>query len=352
MRLQVSLALLLGALSACEPPLPPGAYDPPKHLTTGGAQGGGFEDVRPDTGAPSAPPPGTAGGAGHDASVGVGGGDGGATGGTPGGDAGAPMSTEAQRLQKLAGLYLMRMDTFSTTNLMAGILGTIGTRDRISHLSAVEVRREGETLVAYERLCHQTFQHTCTTSSCKSLATTMSPAVINHLVAREYVTRKLSLSGNQLTADPTTVLIGYDAKGTDTSIPTTISDTRVWDTDSSRSGREGLLLNLRASVSFKNIDCNLYNVQTLTSSFEGPAGASDGSLSLVGSKGFTLTTDTKGETLGSSNTMDCDPNGQSAQITKRSELVRFAAVTLQELSNLWDCPAKEEWDRRLPPAAP
>lgn len=356
MKLHFLLALLFAALSACEPPLPDGAF----REDTGG--GGGMPGGSPvDAGREDVfliTPSMTGGGTENDAAVGlVGGGDAGVSGGvsgmggqTGGSDAGTgPLSEQAQRLQRLAGRYLMRMDMLSTVSVPQ-VTGPVKTSNRISHLSVVELARDGETIVANERLCHQTYQHRCLENSCTSVTTTMSPRVVDQLLGVPLTKRVFTFKGNDFSTDMPTQYLGFDAK-TNPALPTSNTDQRVWDTVSGGQ-REGLLLSLTARASLISISCDTYNVQSFAARFSGTALGSDGFPSLL-NKTFTLKTTTEATTL-ASNSRDCQPGKDNATSQVGNETVRFAAVAPEEFAGdlFWRCPDVSAWDKRLAAPAP
>ena len=346
MRQQLSLALLFGALGACELALPDDAYYPDAAVGAPvfiGQDAGRSEDsmavipLRPVGQADAATQPSTPGVG--DAGM--------SSGGTTGGrDAGAvALDPQEQRLQALAGRYLMRMDMKSSTTVTAlGI--SVRARNLISHLIVTDLYVEGKQLKANERLCYQTFLHACD-QNCDTLTTVMSEAVVDELVKLQQA-RSYTVNGTQLSSAAQDLNVGFDASS-NPSLPSAASDARVWDTIKGNNVKEGLLLTLDTRGRLKNLRCEVYNVQHFTSQLSGAMGGTSDRPSLDG-KSFKLTSTNNVVTLGSSNARDCQGDGNNSTTTKGEETVRFKAVSAEEFSenDFWGCPPAQEWSTRLP----
>jgi hypothetical protein len=345
MRQQLSLALLFGALGACELALPDDAYYPDAAVGAPvfiGQDAGRSEDsmavipVRPGGQADAATQPSTPGVG--DAGM--------SSGGTTGGrDAGpVALDPQEQRLQALAGRYLMRMDMKSSTSVTA--LGIeVRARNLVSHLIVAELYVENKQLKATERLCYQAFLHACD-RNCDTLTTVMSDAVVDELVKLQQV-RSYTVSGTTLSSAAQELNVGFDASSNQT-LPSA-GDARVWDTIKGNNVKEGLLLTLDTRGRLKNLRCEVYNVQHFTSQLSGAMGGTSERPSLEG-KSFKLTSTNNVVTLGSSNPRDCQGDGNNSTTTKGEETVRFKAVSAEEFSeqDFWSCPAAQEWNTRLP----
>jgi hypothetical protein len=357
MRLLLPLALLMVALYACEAPLPDGAYVPNERPPPGGDDDYDAEVkldgmVAPPIGGGTTSGPTGGGTTGGDAGVPGGTTGGGTTGGgtAGGGDAGTGLSEKAKRLEKLVGKYFMRMDMLSRARASSGPI-EVRTTNRSSHLLAVELRRDGERLIGYERMCYQTFEHTCL-ESCSSLRTTMNPNVKIDFVKMPYAERYYSFDGTTLRSEPQSALFGFDSQ-TNKALPSAYTDARLWDPATGNSVREGLMLRLESTGSLVGVTCNVYTVQEFISSFTGSADAGDGSnLSLL-NRSFVLSTSGVGKTLGASDNK-CMPTGNEAAPEDLGQSVRFAQVQPNEFDeqSFWGCPAQSEWDKRLAPPAP
>lgn len=251
-------------------------------------------------------------------------------------------SVEEQKLQSLAGLYLMRMDMLSSTTVTPIPGVTIKARSRISHLIATELYVANGQLHADEQLCHQTFAHVCT-EGCETLSTRMHPNVTN-LTTR--FPRTYAVQGDTLSGDKMTMLMGYDGSQ-DSSLPASGSDPRVWDPVPSAPPREGMMatLELKGKFPVPDKNCSVYTVQRFGSSFQGKLKAN----SLIDAT-FTLTLESSPgntKTIGS-NDSDCSGEGGASDVS--SATVRFAKTT-RDAKSLFDCPEPSEWDV-LPPPLP
>lgn len=366
MRLWVCFALLLSllVLTACNLPLPEGSYAPPDAAEMMAPPSVGQDAGRSDGAIVVPTIPGGGGGVGANDASGPGGPGGGvsqdggaldgadggiAGGGVGGGDAGPALSATALRLKKLEGRYLMRMDMLSTASATVAGLFTFATRNLVSHLVLTQLYVEGEQLKGTERLCYQTFKHVCT-NGCKSLATTMSDAVVTELRELESP-RSYTVNGNTLTGASQTMLLGFDATTNKTLPMAKANDPRVWDPIAG-GVREGMLLTLEMQSMVRNVKCDVYNVQSFVSTFSGAMGGTTDAPSLLDREFPLVTTGGTGVTLGS-NQQDCaSDDGSSSSINMQT--VRFALVTEQELSEqvFWSCPSQDEWNTRLKPPAP
>jgi hypothetical protein len=356
-------AVLFLALAACELPRPEGTFTeleaslpdasiaaslgrsdamvaapaiPGGLVTAGGTQGGGFPGANPGGGTPGA---GDAGG--------FGGGVGGAA------DASATLSAAEQALRKLEGRYLMRMDMFSTATVTSGLI-SLSTSNRVSHLIATQLFVENGQLKGFEQLCHQTFAHRCTTKSCSSLSTTMSPVMTDFFVRAKPIERSYVLSNGMLEGRSNTLALGYDAT-TDAKLPT-VPDNRVWDPVPGNTTREGLLLALDLAA-LKNVRCDVYTTQIFISKILATklAGTADAPVLQMTPKFGLDTSGSDGATLGS-NSADCKAD-DGAPPSEGEQYVRFARVEPSEFGGeqggaFWNCPTQDVWDKRLPATAP
>jgi hypothetical protein len=346
MRLFLSLALLFLALSACEAPLPDGAFFPdtsrPMEIDYG-------DGAVVDAGM-VAPPIGGMGGA--DAMsdpVGTGGTGGGPDGGVGGRtDAGVALSELGQKLKKLEGNYFMRMDMLSQSMVKASVV-QVETSNRISHLLVTKLVANGEQLSGHERMCYQTYQHGCD-DGCSTLTTQMHPGVTKLFVDMGYIERQYSFAGSTLSTEPQQMLFGFEGK-TNKSLPTSTSDARVWDPISG-GVHEGLLMKLVSTGGLAQVNCNVYTVQDFTSEFSGPA-ASGADFTLL-NRSFELTTSGEAKTIGADRST-CQPSGSdNGTTTDKGQTVRFAKVEPSEFaeSALFACPPASAWDRLAPPPLP
>ena len=264
-------------------------------------------------------------------------------------DAGGPLTPEELALKKLEGRYLMRMDMLSTAKVTQVI--TLATRNRVSHLIATQLAVENGRLKGYERLCYQTFAHTCT-QGCTTLSTTMHPVVTDSLVKMPYAERNYTVSSGMVTGLTSTMPLGFDA----TSNPTmpTVTDNRVWDTIPG-GVREGLLLTLDLAAPLKNLRCDVYTVQNFVSQIGPSKLGGTGDAPVLSGELKLATIGSDGTTLGSTSN-DCKDDGGPPPTTT-NEYVRYAAVRADEFGGLasndfWNCPPQTEWDKRLPPPPP
>lgn len=328
LRASTRLALpVLLVLTACDLPLPSGAYEPDDlDLKTGigdaGRSGDAMVDLPPVPGGTMTGTP-DSGGTGDDSGV---------------------ASGDEQRLQALAGRYLMRMDMFSkaTVDALPGL--QLVTRNRISHLLVSELYVEGGELKSNERLCHQTFAHACE-KGCTTLKTVMLPQVTDKLVGIPPSARSYTLSGSELSGNSIKMLLGFDFSANQ-ALPTSNSDNRVWDIGGTAGG---MMAHLDSTGLFA-VSCNVFSVQTFASKLSGRLGGSAAAPSLVG-QSFTLdTTGAIAKSLGASDSKCTDKGGPDP--VQGQQTVRFFAAPYLDRAALFGCPDAALWEQDLPAAAP
>jgi hypothetical protein len=379
-RCAIKTLLLSGWLMGCELSPPAGSYDaqtldirldtPESNLDGGGGVevdasvptflGGGAGGSMPGAAGMAGGQAGMAGGQAGAAggSEGGAGGSLGGVGGAAGGMTGGNDTPELVRLRKLAGYYYMRMDMRSTVSARSVI--TIRTRNRVSHLLVTRLGVDEDTgqLVGLEQLCHQTFEIVCE-QGCSDPKSSMRPEVKNELVnvrpTRSYQVTEagssLAIAGQQQT-----LYLGFDAR-TNTTLPTSNSDPRVWLNGSANNVREGMWLYLETkpdSILVGQIRCDVYTAQSFVSKFDGTLGGSLDEPSLAGIQASLNTAGSDGATIGTTDNACADDPSNPATTTTVSETVRFAPanVSAEQEAAFWNCPDVSAWDGPMPPPAP
>jgi hypothetical protein len=307
----VGFAFAQGLAAACEVPRPEGAFVPEPAEEAGAAPDTDFGDAGADY------MPSSDGGdpfGGFDADV-----------VTP--EAGGPATDPALlRLTALAGRYLMRMDMFSTGVIEAGVTSTLPTR--VSYLYLTELQVRGDQLVAAERLCHETFAHSCSPNCSMNTKEVVSSA---QRLWSTRITRNYTLSGATFAGQRATYAIGYDGAPED-DVPGSASDARVWDVVAG-GDREGFQVygefQTRAVVIPVTANCTAKTTQRLVTAFSGKLAGTDSAPLLYGtSLRFEIdATDTRTGDLGSTGSKDCPAGGGASTPDFTKAYVRFAPAT-------------------------
>jgi hypothetical protein len=311
--LLVRLGLAHALVAGCEVPRPDGAFLPEPPEEAGAAPDTDFGDAGADYVPPS------------DAGDPFGGFDTGVV--APDAGTGGPGTDPALlRLTALAGRYLMRMDMFSTGVIEAGVTSTLPTR--VSYLYLTELQVRGDQLVAVERLCHETFAHSCTPSCSMNTKEVVSSA---QRLWSTRITRTYTLSGTTLAGRRATYTIGYDGAPEDDA-PGSVADARVWDVVAG-GDREGFQVygefQTRAVVVPVTANCTAKTSQRLVTAFGGKLAGTDSAPQLYGSSlRFELdATDTRTGDLGSTGSKDCPAAGGVSTPDFTKAYVRFAPAT-------------------------
>ena len=336
---------------ACEVTRPYGSFEP--ELRDAG-EPGGFDDE--DGGAEEKPAgpakiPGRDGGARPSGSAMR---DGGAASGDPPdspNEPGPPAPPPDSPLASYVGTYLMRMDMFSQVESKV-VTTTLRLKNRVSNLLLAEVRVEGDRLISQETLCHQTYTHNCESGCTDGWRTTPDaklPAFFPHAsTARAYV-----LDGSTLRAEQAVVALGFDDDevSASTSVPTELSDARLWKLEPSDPKRVGLRTRLQTQVSVARFDCVVSAVQLFATSFEGAVGEAASPLEGVS---FALATPAM---PGASLAAEGEPSSYCNQKTlgeqaasggkPGEQLVRFSKIESRDT-----CPDVAMFEQALPARAP
>lgn len=356
----LSVGVSLSSLGACTLDRPKGAFDPVYDPITEDPPD--FDDIDASTGsdAPPTNPFGPPDDPGVDPD-----GDGG--GGDPTGDGGGGRPTVDPELVDLPGDYWVRIDEYtnatSTVSKPPLPALTISVNTRTSYLGMAQIRVEGGALVSREVLCQQSVLHDCK-SGCVNGET---KTVVNHdaLTRLQQVTpvkRELSLdrAAGELIGDTLVFPLGYDGSE-DLSLPTRGDDPRVWDVDTSLSGREGFLTQFLVTVRYAGItrkaDCRVSRALRLVTSWKAPLTKQGGSFQLAkdpGRPSLEGSDSVMFSARGYQDATDADCEGDSASsgdkpLMTRPMEIRFLKV---QPSDVMRCPAIAEYDQKMPASAP
>ncbi|MDB4975809.1 MAG: hypothetical protein JWN48_4150, partial [Myxococcaceae bacterium] len=260
----------------------------------------------------------------------------------------ADVSSSNPALDAIAGRYLMRWDTFGTANSGIGPL-KVAIRSRVSLLFVTELVVEGDHLKATERLCNQTAKQKCEPQSCDSSSTVVDPRVIEGFLHKTTFTRDYVLGGDgrAITGGESTATLGYDGAG---SIPTSSSDSKVWDVIPDKSPREGMLTSIKivnvGNLGGPPIMCDVYGVQKFVTKFEGTLGGSSAAPTFPNMP-LIFTPETAAGRLGSTNAA-CDAAGDSPLDKATVQLVRHGD---SDGDAFWDCYGDDVFEQKIPATA-
>jgi hypothetical protein len=216
--------------------------------------------------------------------------------------------------------------------------------------------RDGK-LISEEAICHQTYGFNCKSGCTPDTKSVIHPGADAFFTTVKAVPRTLTLSDDgTLRAESSTLLAGFDSS-TDKKLPDKVADSRVWDSDQSTAGREGLLMQAVVVVKYtlfkKVADCRYSMVQEFKSEWDTKLAQSGGAFVLSDKKEIPLVRDkvvafTKILAAeGRQDAKDADCQGDSAQDESKTPgkyVLRFQKVD----SNLKQCPDTKEYDRLLP----
>jgi hypothetical protein len=257
-------------------------------------------------------------------------------------------------VQAVAGRYLMRLDIFSIALLRESLV-TADLPTRVSYLYITELQpsTDGHGLVGVERLCHQTFESSCSPScSASSAALTAS---IQHLW-RTNQQRSYRLDGQQIVGEANAYRIGYDDPSETADPPGAANDARTWDNGN------GFQVQASFTKGVLSADCTARTTQRLSLSFSGTLGGTAAAPSLAGSRALQANVSaTRTGDLGSEGDDSCpkNPRGVSSLDGGSRSVLRFAPLPAS-ISSMKDtkalfteaCPAVSVWDTALPGDAP
>lgn len=264
------------------------------------------------------------------------------TGASPRPEAGVEPQTNTA-LDALAGRYLMRFDTFGTATTGLPPL-VVSIRSRVSLLFVTELVVDGDKLRATERLCQQTAKQKCLDDTCGTASTVVDPRVAENFLRKTQFTREYALSadGKSIAAGESIAALGYVGDGP---LPTSSGDQSVWDVDTSKGPREGMLTKLSVTnVGLGgSISCEVYGVQKFVTKF---SGALVGSASQPAFPTMELEfgAASAAGTLGSTSAA-CDAAGDSPLDRATVQLVRHGADDDDEF---WDCYDVDVFEAELP----
>ena len=338
---------------ACEVTRPYGSFEPEVRDASGP---GGFDDDEAGGGDEDMPPEGPAkipvrdGGA-RPAGNGMRDSGGGGSQPPPANEPGPPAPPPDSPLAAYAGTYLMRMDMFSQVESKV-LTTTLRLKNHVSNLLLADVRVEGDRLISQETLCHQTYTHNCESGCSDGWRTTPDaklPAFFTHAnTERAYV-----VDGSMLRAEQAVVALGFDDPpvSADTSVPTDLSDSRLWKLEPSDPKRVGLRTRLQTQVSIAKFDCVVSAVQLFATTFEGAVGEASSPLEGVS---FNLATPAM---PGASLAAEGEPASYCNQKTlgeqaasggkPGEQLVRF-----RKIESRTTCPDVAMFEQALPARAP
>jgi hypothetical protein len=274
------------------------------------------------------------------------------------GDAGAvstPTSAVVDSaVQAVAGRYLMRLDIFSTAMLRETLV-TADLPTRVSYLYITELQpsTDGHGLVGVERLCHQTFESSCSPSC--SAASAALTASIQHLW-RTNQQRSYRLDGQQIVGEANAYRIGYDDPSETADPPGAANDARTWDSGN------GFQVHASFTKGVLSADCTARTTQRLSLSFSGTLGGTAAAPSLAGSRALQANVSaTRTGDLGSEGDDSCpkNPRGVSSLDGGSRSVLRFAPLpasisAMKDTKALFTeaCPAASAWNTALPADAP
>lgn len=265
-------------------------------------------------------------------------------------DGSTNQSSSSSPLAPYTGMYLMRMDMFSTseTNLLATTMRVTG---RVSNLVLAEVRIEDDQLVSHETLCHQTFANECEGCSDGSWRVTPDDNLAKFF-PRASASRALAIGDGEISGDLAVMAIGFDDENVSerTKLPARADDDRLWKLDPQDPDRVGLRTRLQTQVLLAKLDCVVTAAQLFASRFVGALG--EDPESPLEHAAFTLDT---AETAGSSLEVGGQPpiycNQQllamQAPAQPSTQIVRFHRTDITD-----SCPPVTVFDEALPPDPP
>lgn len=314
--------LSLVALSACEVPRPEGAYEPTPFEDYASEKMATSRDAGPRT-PPTIARPRDAGEGAPPPSVSA--------------DSGAQVSTESSELDALAGVYVMRLDHYSTLEVRNPPLLV---QNRVSNLMLVDVRRgAGNTLVASELICDQVYAHRCD-EGCTTWETSLDSAVYKKLDQVKPVERELLYDPmtRTLTGKEARLALGFEDNGSD-ALPVDKADQRVWQLGSGVAMLSSIHARIKVGMIATNVDCGLASVQRFRSSFSGK-------LQAAGLDGAMFTPELEYEVkdvevIGPRTQCDATKVSSEDLIDKR-KVLRFKKVDVEQ------CPDAAAFERLLP----
>ncbi|MET0286012.1 MAG: hypothetical protein ABW352_16130 [Polyangiales bacterium] len=260
-------------------------------------------------------------------------------------------SSGNEKLDALKGRYVMRWDvvgTATSTSPLSG--GPLAIRSRLSTLVIAELSVDGDKLVSTERICTQVAQQKCK-DGCTSATTTVDTRTIGILKTKNQK-REFTLDGDTLTGEYSIAQLGYDDEDLDTPAPTSNTDERVWNIDSSTPAREGFLT--KVSVTLTGVPlpiaCNAFGTQKFVSKFTATVG-DEGALTFSGDNNLDLEP-SEAPALGS-DVQACDDQASMAKTPIEKSTARMARYG-DDLSDeaFWACPAESVFNSELPPTEP
>jgi hypothetical protein len=257
-------------------------------------------------------------------------------------------------VQALVGRYLMRLDIFSVAQLRESLVSAdLPTRVSYLYITELQPSTDGHGLVGVERLCHQTFESSCSPScSASSQALTAS---IQHLW-RTNLQRTYRVEGQKIVGEGNAYRIGYDDPSDTADPPGAANDARTWDSGN------GFQVRASFTKGVLSADCTARTTQRLSLSFTGTAGGTAAAPSLAGSRDLQANVSaTRTGDLGSEGDDSCpkNPRGVSSLDSGSRSVLRFAALpasisAMKDTKTLFTeaCPAASVWDTALPGDAP
>jgi hypothetical protein len=190
----------------------------------------------------------------------------------PDGSDGPPVVVDpANPLSVLQGLYLMRVDVYSTAS--ATSLGnTLTLNSRVSNLMIASLTpKDDGTLTAHETLCTQSYYHECV-SNCSGWKTDVDPELpklcVSRVIDRDYT---VSAAG-AFSAAASTIPIGFNEVDGNGALPVDPTDARVWTMGTPDQDRYGVNTHLTAKIGplgTTSLDCIVSTVQRFATSFAG-----------------------------------------------------------------------------------
>lgn len=325
---------LVGALGACEVPVPRGAYDaaPINYVDP--------EEESPDASGPAVIVE-------YEAGMPV--------------DAGpidridpdaGSLTPEQTRQLKLEGDYLVRADLFDTTT--AQRLATTGTvRSRASVMMQMRVTvSASQGLVATERFCYQNYAMTCAsgcTEASLSIFAESYPPMWSKLVSRSLTLAPSSLA---ISGAGNTHALGYDGSQ-DPALPSE-GDARIYTLSSGATGFRTASMVDVPLIGEK--ECTADVVTRFATSYEGTLGGTVDAPTFEGGT-YTLDRDAvAGRQLNYGPNADCRDDGSATVSETKPAVLRFlrapAEVPTGDDFFSQGCPPLELWESLLRPDAP
>jgi hypothetical protein len=257
MTVKTRLALLL-ALGACTPGRPDGAYEPVysdggKPCRAGYCDEDAGTDQAPDVIDFPAPDAGD----------------------EP--DAGRLMVDPNDPLAGLQGLYLMRIDYYSTADESDGLGNRLVLKNRVSNLFLTELTPVDGKLRAREKMCFQSAAHKCI-EGCEQWSTVHGPRLPVEYRKMAPLERTYTISTHadgsyKLTAERALMPLGYNEPAPGSApLPTATSDARVWQLSSATASARGvqttLVGTLKAGPLRPTLDCEVDSVMLFGTAFQ------------------------------------------------------------------------------------